>query len=251
MKKPTLLIILFFCIVSYSQIKTGTIQYKVSLNKEIPLTINSVQNDLILKMDKEAEKISYTLIFCQDESYFYANPRLVEISNFSFLAGTYNFGKIKYYQNKTKQEYREYVDSKRLGVQILNKKVFYEWSLSQEYKMIDGYKCYKATSPSISSTGEKSENSKFNIAAWYCPELPIQEGPVGYGGLPGLILELQLYKSTFTAFTIDLNPKTLPEIDKLTSQKAISEETYKEMYMGTLNKEKYNAFKESEVNQKK
>ena len=248
MKKPALLIILFFYIVSYSQIKTGVIQYKVSLNKEIPSTINSAQNDLILKMDKEAEKISYTLIFCQDESYFYANPKLVEISNFSFLAGTYNFGKIKYYQNKIKQEYREYVDSKKLGPQILNKKVFYEWSLLQETKMIDGYKCYKATSPSISSTGEKSINYKFNITAWYCPKIPIHNGPKEFGGLPGLILELQIYKSTYTAFTINIDPKTLPEIDKLTSLKAISEETYKQMYMGTLNKEQYNAIKESETN---
>jgi GLPGLI family protein len=259
MKKILLLIFILTSVISYSQIKTGVVLYKVTLNKQIEykqspdlsVEMNAKLTKTLTDADRESEKITYTLVFSQDEGYFYANPKMIEGFDFSFLAGLNNNGKIKYYQNNTKKEYREYLDSKRLGVVILNKKVNYEWTLTKEVKMIDGYKCYKATSPSMSSKGEKNSNSKFNITAWYCPEIPIKYGPVGYADLPGLILELQFYKSTFTASKIDLNPEKLPIIDRLTEPKAITEEEYKEMYMGTLNKERYDAVKESEAKQNK
>jgi GLPGLI family protein len=68
-----------------------------------------------------------------------------------------------------------------------------EWKISSAYKMIDGFKVFKAT------TTEVTENSKgkfeHEVVAWFAPEIPFGYGPVGYGGLPGLILELEMNKS--------------------------------------------------------
>ena len=68
-----------------------------------------------------------------------------------------------------------------------------EWEVSSASKMIDGFKVFKA------STTEVTENSKgkfeHEVVAWFAPEIPFGYGPVGYGGLPGLILELEMNKS--------------------------------------------------------
>ena len=33
------------------------------------------------------------------------------------------------------------------------------------------------------------------VTAWYTPEIPINQGPADYWGLPGLILEVNFYFS--------------------------------------------------------
>ena len=53
------------------------------------------------------------------------------------------------------------------------------WKLSKEKKMIDSLECFKAT------TTFKGRN----YTAWYCPSIPIPNGPWKLGGLPGLIIE--------------------------------------------------------------
>jgi GLPGLI family protein len=53
------------------------------------------------------------------------------------------------------------------------------WFISEEKKMIDSFLCYKAT------THFKGRN----YTAWFCPAIPIPNGPWKLGGLPGLIVE--------------------------------------------------------------
>lgn len=53
------------------------------------------------------------------------------------------------------------------------------WTLEKESKMIDSLECFKAT------TLFKGRN----YIAWYCPKIPVPDGPWKLGGLPGLIIE--------------------------------------------------------------
>ncbi|MCY1659289.1 GLPGLI family protein [Chryseobacterium sp. SL1] len=62
------------------------------------------------------------------------------------------------------------------------------WKLVDESKTISGYKCKKA----ISKYGNK------NIIAWYTTEIPFQEGPYTFKGLPGLIVSLEDSKQYYT-----------------------------------------------------
>jgi GLPGLI family protein len=55
-----------------------------------------------------------------------------------------------------------------------------QWTLFDEEKDIEGYKCKKA---SCDYRGR-------HYIAWYAPEIPIGEGPYVFSGLPGLILEI-------------------------------------------------------------
>jgi GLPGLI family protein len=247
MKKTILFYFLFITNLCICQVKNGYIQYGIVINKEF--SGNELKEKDIIeafrKANEAAEKVEYTLNFNGGEAYFFANPVLsqtnIPLSGLVTIGG----GKLKYYQNDKTKEYREFLDSKKVGIAILNRQIKYEWTLLNESKMIDGYTCYKATSPVMHQKNNfKSTDPKFNITAWYAPEIPVSFGPVGYGGLPGLILELQFYTQTFYAKKTNLNLDKTPEIDKLTEPKAISEETYMEMYRGTLNKAQLEATQE-------
>lgn len=61
------------------------------------------------------------------------------------------------------------------------------WVIQNERKTIREYSCQKAVT---TFRGRKYE-------AWFTPEIPIREGPYKFGGLPGLILELQDSKKHF------------------------------------------------------
>jgi GLPGLI family protein len=45
------------------------------------------------------------------------------------------------------------------------------------------------------------------ITAWYTPEIPVNQGPENYWGLPGLILEINDGKTVILCSKIVLNPK--------------------------------------------
>jgi GLPGLI family protein len=71
-----------------------------------------------------------------------------------------------------------------------------KWSITAETKKIESFTCYKATQEITIINAAKNIDgsakiSKKIITAWFSPEIPYSFGPSGYGGLPGLILELQ------------------------------------------------------------
>lgn len=87
------------------------------------------------------------------------------------------------------------------------------WQLTDESKLIDDKLCFKATTSIliISRLG----NKEIEITAWYCPEIPIPFGPQNYGGLPGLIMELNDRAGlTFFVSKINLNKKVFFQIPK-------------------------------------
>ena len=64
------------------------------------------------------------------------------------------------------------------------------------------------------------------ITAWYCPEIPINQGPENYWGLPGLILEVSDGKTIILCSKIVLNSKEKAEIKESTNGKVISQKEY-------------------------
>jgi GLPGLI family protein len=115
--------------------------------------------------------------------------------------------------------------SKTFNVQ--NFLTVYKWILSSETKKIGNYLCYKATAiipvtqkekadyEEEKVEQEKSKTQFFKIeepkdkilTAWYTPEIPVNQGPDNYWGLPGLILETNDGVTTIICSKITLNPK--------------------------------------------
>lgn len=70
----------------------------------------------------------------------------------------------------------------------------FDWKIETEIKIILGYKCTKAT----------AQNGQ--ITAWFSSEIPGNQGPEIYSGLPGLILEVGLEKKLISCIKISLLP---------------------------------------------
>jgi GLPGLI family protein len=74
-----------------------------------------------------------------------------------------------------------------------------EWEILNEFKEINGYKCQKAISAEKDKTKFRSDP-----VAWFCPDLPINGGPSGFGvwSLPGLVVRLEFEKTTGTYYQL-------------------------------------------------
>ena len=125
--------------------------------------------------------------------------------------------------------------------------VTYDWKLTGETKNIGNYTCYKAVFEKEEESieinmidGDVKEEKvlkKRTLVAWYTPDIPISNGPRDYGGLPGLILEVNDGDLTIVCSEIVLNPKEVKEIKepikgKIVTRKkfgAIAKEKTKEM----------------------
>lgn len=115
-----------------------------------------------------------------------------------------------------------------------------EWKLEKESKLIGNYLCFKATAekkapesergfrggPRNKNKDEKPKDSlpkTISVTAWYTPQIPVNQGPGDFWGLPGLILEINYEKTILLCTKIVLNPKeketiALPDKGKVVSQ---------------------------------
>lgn len=145
-----------------------------------------------------------------------------------------------------------------------------KWILSDESKKIGDYTCFKATVVKEASktdfrnyrrkkeepkketeegkvdekaTEEKKEEKKTNffaeidmpkevtVTAWYCPEIPVNQGPDEYWGLPGLIMEVNDGKTVIMCSKLVLNVKEKIEIKAPTGGDKVTQKEYDDIMM--------------------
>lgn len=135
-----------------------------------------------------------------------------------------------------------------------------KWKLEGETRVIGGYNCFKATAvvpasktdfrnfrpkkeddkkeESVASDDKQKKTNFMSemdlpkdliVTAWYTPEIPVNQGPENYWGLPGLILEVNDSKTVILCSKIILNPKNKAEIKASTKGKVISQKDYDEL----------------------
>ena len=89
----------------------------------------------------------------------------------------------EYYKNFAENKYINKRDLFGKKFIINEAIVKYHWKMANEQQVIAGYTCMKAI----------AENDKGEpIVAWYTPSVAIPNGPDEYGGLPGLIVALDV-----------------------------------------------------------
>ena len=98
-----------------------------------------------------------------------------------------------------------------------------KWVMGSEQKMIGSYMCFKATTliekpKTVASSWEKEEGPSeiefISVVAWYTPQIPVNHGPDKYGGLPGLILEVNAGETVMLCTKVILNPEKKIEISE-------------------------------------
>lgn len=90
----------------------------------------------------------------------------------------------------------------------------YSWNITTETKEIFGKKCTKAILKDNSS-----------IVAWFTTEIPISFGPIGYYGLPGLILQMETETKNYLIQNISL-PKENLSIEPPTKGKEVTRQEF-------------------------
>ena len=117
--------------------------------------------------------------------------------------------------------------------------VSYDWELTGETKNIGNYTCYKAAyeieeddiiiDMIDGEVKEVKKTIKRTIVAWYTLDVPVSNGPSNYGGLPGLILEVNDGDETIMCSEIVLNPKEVKEIKEPIKGKIVTREKFAEI----------------------
>ena len=130
--------------------------------------------------------------------------------------------------------------------------------MGSETKQIGNYTCFKATAvkPVVGFdwrsmkrrgdnndkkekdlTDNKSENpmdeieipKTSEVIAWYTPQIPINQGPDDFWGLPGLILEVSFDRTTILCTKIVMNPKEKDKIKKPEKGEIVTQDEYTEI----------------------
>lgn len=224
-------ILLFFLILqlnTYAQIKAGTVEYKVS-PVENGSGLDKLYEGLGINYLDKIKKLSFELRFNTQQSNFdLAKEFQDDMSDEAILAKVKLGFEGAFFQTND-SVYVDMSSSIFLGKKLIVKKALQkQWVLTNESKKIDDFLCYKATLE-IVRTYEQNI-FKQTIVAWYCPKIPILFGPMGYGGLPGLIIELQTKDAMFGVTKLTLNNVEDSSISiPNKSIKTISEKEFEEM----------------------
>ena len=165
------------------------------------------------------------------------------------------------YKNVKEKMYT--VDKEFFGKEFLVKDSLpkLDWKLEGETKQIGNYLCFKATAirpvsqsdfrnyrrksednkneKKPDSTEIKKEDNKTTnftdgwempketvVTAWYTPDIPVNQGPENYWGLPGLILEVNDGKTIVLCSKIVMNTKDKKEIKPQTKGKVVTQAEY-------------------------
>lgn len=115
-----------------------------------------------------------------------------------------------------------------------------QWKMSGESKKIGKYTVFKASAtktvkrPNMSALFNRDSKEKGNefiekeieIIAWYSMDIPVNQGPANYWGLPGLILEVNDDVTNILCSQIVMNPKERIEIKAPSKGKEVTQDEF-------------------------
>jgi GLPGLI family protein len=239
-----------------SKTSTEDLKARMSGNKDIP---PEMQKTIEERMKKMFEK-TFILNFDKAASIYKEEEKLdaptqggggasMRMISMTGSGGTF-------YKNIKDKSYT--VDKEFMGKEFLIKDSLpnLKWKMEGETRVIGGFNCFKATAirpvsktdfrnfrpkkDDESAAKSKTEDKKTDfmsgieipkevvVTAWYTPEIPVNQGPENYWGLPGLILEVNDGKTVILCSKIVLNPKEKAVIKASTKGKVISQVEYDE-----------------------
>ena len=246
MKNLFTIFVLLLTVTITGQDFTGKATYKTSRKSNFKINSDknkgmdeAMQKQIEARLQKMNQK-TYFLTFDKNTSTYKQAPKLNApkptisgggIVKVMSIGGS--TGDDIYFKNLKAQTFSE--ETEIMGKKFLVKDELptYEWELSSETKNIGSYTCYKATfTEEIESVkmsfinGEtKEEKTKETITttAWYTPQIPVNNGPDNYQGLPGLILEINDGKKLIVCTEIELNPKDKIKIKEPENGKVVTQ----------------------------
>lgn len=202
------------------------------------------KKDMMERMKKAGEK-TFVLTFNQVESIYKEEVKLEQPGTnrrgmrFGMMGGSGE----DYYKNVKEGTYAVKNDLFGKIFLVADQLPNLKWKMGSETKKIGNYTAYKATAvktikrPNMSAIFNRGGDNKekefiekeVEVVAWYSPDIPVNQGPDSYWGLPGLILEVSDDITTILCSQIVLNPKEKIEIKAPTKGKKVSQVKYDEI----------------------
>lgn len=200
---------------------------------------------------------TYILRFNKTESTYKEEEKLEAPGRGGFggMMGSFTAGE-QYKNVKNKQLLQE---QEFFGKQFLIKDSLpeLEWTMDGDTKQIGEYMCIKATAVkkvdefdwrsmrrrNRDKDKDKDKDStktddpmdeievpkEIVITAWYTPQIPVNQGPGEYSGLPGLILEVNADRTTILCSKIVMNPKEKKAIEAPKKGKEVTRKEYNDI----------------------
>lgn len=189
-------------------LSTVTYKKKTMFNLE---NIKDVKAKTLLQNVNSAVKdLEFKLVFSLNESFFSELEKLDSEKTNALsnnLARKMGIGNGIFYMNTIKDRI---IIQKSLSSDLFlieSEIESQKWKKTNETKQIGKYACFKATTTVLEETVSAGTVER-EVIAWYTPQIPAPFGPAGFGGLPGLILEIQKGQFILYAEKISLNAKT-------------------------------------------
>lgn len=247
--------------------KTSTADFKTRMEGNKNMTPEMMKN-IEERMKKMFEK-TFILNFDKSASIYKEEEKLEAPGQGGGggmrMMASFTGGGGTYYKNVKDKTYT--VDKEFMGKEFLVKDTLTQmkWKMEGETRVIGGYNCYKATAvvpinksdfrnfrpkedkkakeaadkdKKEAATEKKSSimdmieiPKEQTITAWYTPEIPVNQGPEGYWGLPGLILEVNDGRTVILCSKVVLNPKEKAAIKPATNGKVVTQKVFDETMM--------------------
>lgn len=203
---------------------------------------------------KKASEKTFVLIFNRSESVWKEEKELAAPSQGgrgwgNFMGSSMGGEKYKDITSNTFTEQRDMMGKTFLIKDDLPQ---LEWNITGETRKIGNYTAVKATAvkkndeldlSAFRRRGRNDDKKKeedgetkltdmyeiddsVTVTAWFTPEIPVQHGPAEYGGLPGLILEINANGTTMLCSKIVLNPEDREDIEPATKGDVVGLEEY-------------------------
>lgn len=225
MKHTFTIILLFAFIGSNAQ------NFKLTYSETLDLSdkLQSIDDPAIRKlvMDQAGQPKMYELISCNGTSIYQKISNDEEDKNITISGGEDIF-----YKNHNKKLLFQQTNFMSRTFLIEDKLEKNNWEITNETIKIGNYTCQKAT----------LKQGQSIITAWFTSEIPSNEGPRNFYGLPGLILKVETKTEIIEATKFEIL-KTPVEITKPTKGKKVTRKEFE-----TIKAEKIKNLKGNENN---